>query len=693
MISRILRVEPSERISIEEILSHPWMQLPPEEKDNQTSSLMFSLTSVNSSYTKLNSQSESNSKSFDMDLNLDSSLKTSTQSLNISKQSLSSNNNTTNKDCCCSVESLHDGLKGSINSINSSNNNLSSNTSINKINNNKKASSYENKRRAKNLYLNFHKDKNNSVVFDEHDRKLLDQLELLGFNTNAIVESVKNHSCNELSATYYLLKRKQKNEYCNENNEEDEKVFCPSAAPWAVGIKNNKIDFQPMSAPVRSSFTTNMNNRYLWAMGSRKDYINGVMKKGPKLSTINQKQVLNKTYNNRMNSPYSNSPTTYNNLKADKPTSPDDPTSNTPSTISNTPNSNQIREEGEEDNSGLCFKNSSSCSSSNRSLLTSRILQSQKLGNPESPSSTALSPSEHFKNSFIKHESPLSSPVARDTMCSNSYNGDITIRNINGSTRTYSPFAGRPKPKKSTLPNSFPNHFMLDEDSNENSSNLISVDEEEEGYEEEEYSSSYSPTLKCQAFAVDEVHRSPLTMNTMIDIGEGEENEDENENNSSERTSNSEVESSRSSQGIMLNNDDFGIQKKPALPTQNELESNNSFDKYVKEKYSSSQYGKNSNNTTSSANNLNDKSVNDFTSSPRFINYTNNQLSNFSQFYSSTQNNDNIIKLDIPDKFIAKSTLSCSSSGISETSGYNNDDYINYFHQPEANQTNNRTSY
>lgn len=683
------------------------MEVPQDDNVSSTQNSNVSLSSViNTSCTKINSHSENDIKSLENIGVLDSSLGNSEKSLNgsrsshLSKSHSGSNNSKLNS--CSSLRNSH-----SLNNSFSSGNNLSvdSNSSLNKSN---KLLCKDHKRRMKqNLFITLSKSKEEELILDDIEKKLLEHLEWIGFNTNAILESIKNHSCNELSATWYLLLRKHKGYHYSSNTFDDNSVFCPSAEPWATGSKSSKFELQPYSAPIRSSFTTNANNKYLWATGTRKDYLNGVMKKNsPKLSTISQKQILNSNSNSYSNSPVKLNNSAHNSFKQEK--SLEELNNNL-----SVSNSNQIMEEEEEEeigrrNSEFSFtsrKSPSSYSSiSNRSLLTNRILQIQQQS----------SESDNFKKDFIKNELPISAKIPTSNIVySNSYSGgmNMMVHNINGTTKTYSPFLGRPKPRRSTLPSSFPNHFTYDEDGNESSSNLISVDEEE-GYEEEDYSSSYTcSSVKCKANeetqhpASSLVINSPLTMTTMIDAN------DEIECNTSGSRSNGSTDSiigSRvSSEDSELDekadkniNSDQLIQKKPALPTQNELDINNSFNKFVKEKYSSNPYGKNVNNSSSTSTstitgsicNYNEKSVNDFTSSPRFINYTNSQFSSFSQFYSPSQNNESI-KLDIPDKFIAKSTTSRSSSGISETSGYNNEDFINYFHQPETNQTNNRTSY
>ncbi|KAG4081378.1 hypothetical protein H8356DRAFT_1759979, partial [Neocallimastix lanati (nom. inval.)] len=203
---------------------------------------------------------------------------------------------------------------------------------------------------------------------------------------------------------------------------------------------------------------------------------------------------------------------------------------------------------------------------------------------------------------FYKSEQPISSRILTNNMIySNSYSGDINmmVRNVNGSSKTYSPFRGRPKPRRSTLPSSFPNHFSLDEDGNDSSSNLISVDEDDN--EEDDYSSSYTPSsIKFKTFQANETAlptsssfntNSPLTLTTMI--GVNEEDEEDRESNIS-ITTDSNIESHHSSEENELNrtnnNLDHLIQKKSALPTQNELNINYSFDKFIKEKYSSNPY-------------------------------------------------------------------------------------------------------
>ncbi|ORY06790.1 Pkinase-domain-containing protein [Neocallimastix californiae] len=602
LITRILKIEPSERITIEEILNHKWMETSQEDNISSVNSSNLSLSSaVNTSYVNLNNNSENDIKSIEnLHSNLNSSLKNSELSLNgTSIKSHSGSNN------------LMIASNSSLKSNNSLNNSISSlQGSNNSLNKPSRLSNKDHKRRMKqNLFINLSKNKEEELILDEIEKKLLDNLEWIGFNTKALLESVKNHSCNELSATWYLLLRKHKSHHYSNFIFNDESVFCPSAEPWASGSKSNKYDFQPFSAPIRSSFTTNANNRNLWATGSRKDILNEVMKKNsPRLTTITQKQILTSSSKSYNNSPTSYGTSTYNNKLIMTPIE---------KSIPNSPlNSNLIMKEGEgekekeeeemeegeesrKNGSGFNLINKKSQNSytsiSNRSLLTKNIMKSQ------------LPPliNDDFKKDFIKSEQPISSRILTNNMIySNSYSGDINmmVRNVNGSSKTYSPFRGRPKPRRSTLPSNFPNHFSLDEDGNDSSSNLISVDEDDN--EEDDYSSSYTPSsIKFKTFQANETAlptsssfntNSPLTLTTMI--GVNEEDEEDRESN------------------ISITTD------------------------------------------------------------------------------SNIETNDNI-KLDIPDKFIAKSTTSRSSSGYSETSGYTNDDYMNYFHQPETNQTNNKTSY
>jgi len=387
LITRILKIEPSDRISMEEILKHKWLEIPKEEcqsNSNLTSSAL-SFTSINSSNLKINNQSENEINSLDKDI-----------ILNSNAQSAQSINHVNNENNHSSYNELRTNNKSNSNSNTNLSNSLNSlrgsNTSISKSRKSLSPSKEHKKRSRQNLHVNLHKGKEEQFILDESGKKLLEQLESIGFNTNAILESVKNHSCNELSATWYLLlKKSNKNENCNDKmiSENDEKGFNPTAAPWANGNKNNKLDYQPMSAPIRSCFTSNMNNKNLWAMGTRKDYLNGVMKKGyPKLSTINQKQVLNnKLFNNHTNESINKTPN-YNNIKSNKYI-PDDPIIISPSSISNTINSkeeevsNEIKEkEGKEGiNFNTKFKNNSKSNIPNQSLLTNRILQSQNNNN------------------------------------------------------------------------------------------------------------------------------------------------------------------------------------------------------------------------------------------------------------------------------------------------------------------------
>jgi len=71
LITRILKIEPSERMTIEEILNHKWMELPQEDNINNTQACNLSLSSININNSKLNSQSENDIKSLEnIDLNI-----------------------------------------------------------------------------------------------------------------------------------------------------------------------------------------------------------------------------------------------------------------------------------------------------------------------------------------------------------------------------------------------------------------------------------------------------------------------------------------------------------------------------------------------------------------------------------------------------------------------------------------------